>query len=818
MEFTKSILNTSKAVMNMDFSKAIATTFLLFFASASFALKTEEVEVIGLKTTSTYNSFGDEEIGHHGTSQSVNDALLLSPSVDMYENGRRSALNIRGIGYTGGPPNPGIEPTNSVYLDGIYIPRTHMVSSELVNLDSIEVYKHAISAANSSAIGNVLLETRRPSVEKSHYSVEGGIGENDRKQVGLSGNVAFSSKAAFSTYIFDTNSDGIYTNVYNDEPANYHKTQGGYIKFLWAPVDSLTIDVLHSQTNDQSDWVGSGRASSYLFTDAQRNFFNRSVPFAYLFAGANLPPTGEIFLPGAFSSDTISSDLNNKSEKLDRISGLNIDYEMDRYTLHSTTAAIHSDISIFADIDNTNFNLANQSIEEQLSWYSEDINLVYDADDFTIKNGLYIAASDSSYHTTSYAGDAVLYLRAFIAENDLQREYYLSMIEQAEGYGKAAPVNSASTEKRQQFTYYFQVDTDDTSIGTVSVGGSASKVKKEFSKSHQGLCGEDTSHLPNSECTPISSFFVDKYYFEGATSVDETGYNIFVDTKSDLTEKSTLEFNIGRTKKIGGFGQTQSIGHEEGYARSIDDLYFKPEYTNSVSLSWGLTFPSISTELTASPFFISVKDYQLSYYDGLGFYTANAEKVQSKGVELLADSMYFNHVRWITSASYSDARYIDNTFGPCPPDEYRSVQNCNYLTWEEASAANDSLRSDLSGEKLRAPSFNASSMLKLTLADFSRLASDLSVEADYTGGTRTTEFINSGFKRGGFTTYNLYFNFSHLLAGMDFEFSVRNATDKEIKVLEFPSPIIPKIARSPGGMDAFMYPRRQLAMLLRYNF
>lgn len=802
----------------MDRISLLAITLFSLFVSASYASDTEEMDVFGQREENPSVELSRELIGHHGTFQTVNDALLLSPSVDMYQNGRRSALKIRGLGYTGGPPNPGIEPLTSVYLDGVYIPRTHLVSSEIVALDSVEVYKHAVSAPNASPVGNLFLNSEPVLLGQDQFFLETGFGENNHQHFGVGAKTSLSRKSEINTYLYTNDTDGVYTNQFNDEKVNYKSSKGGYVKYLVEVTDDLNIGVMATQTEDDSDWVGSGRANSYLFTDAQRSFFNRNVRFSYLLAGATPPSVGDIFLPSKFSSNTVSSDLDNETKKLDRIASVSVDYSHNYYTISSTTSAIKSGLDIFADVDNTNFNLANQAINEDFELYSQDVKIVYYNDQYTLTNGFYVSETNSSYETTNYAGDDLLYLRAFIAPTDQLRDYYFSMMDNARGYGRAAPVKSVSNEDRTQQAYYFEFDSPESDYGSFKLGGSVSEVDKEFYKYQQGLCSEETSQLPNSECTPISTFFVDKYFFRGNSESNETGYVAFVNDDIKINESSTMSINLSRSKRIGGYGQTQSIGREEGYASSIDDLYFSPEYTNGFGLSWTSNYSKIKSSISVSPFLVSVEDYQLSYYDGLGFYTTNAEEVRSTGIEFLFDTRYFKDVIWITSASYTDAKYVENTEGPCAPSEYRTLENCNYLTWEEADAANDILRSDLSGESLRAPKVNASSMLKYILADLTKISSDFSIEAEYTGPTRTTEFIDSRFERGGFTTYNIYMNLSHRRAGVDLEFSVKNAADKEVKVLEFASPIIPKIAGTPGGMDAFMYPRRQLELLLRYNF
>lgn len=800
--------------------KKIVGSVLLVLVSANICAEVSlpNIVVIEKPIGILSDTFGSEEIGHHGMLQSLNDALILSPSVDMYENGRRSALNVRGLGYTGGPPNPGIEPTNAVYLDGIYLPRSHLVSSELMSMEKVQVYKHAISAPNASAVGNILLETGMPSTREDRYFVEIGAGEQDSQRIGFGGNAAISSRAAINGYFFSHDSDGIYTNIDNDATANYVDNRGGYFKFLIEPIDDFKIDFFHTQINDKSDWTGTGRANSYLFTDAQRNFFDRLVPLAYVFAGREPPVDKNIYLPTEFSSDKIASDLDNTANKDDRISAINIGLKWDQLELHSTTAKIESSISNFTDLDNTNFNLVNQSLNENIDLLSEDIYLIYRGDKYSVKNGIYVAHSESSYQTINYGGKDLLYLRALIAENDAARTYILSMIDESEGYGRAAPITSRSFEEREQIAYYYQVDLDDSFGGLLSIGGNWTTVDKEFNKYHEGLCSYDSSHLPIAECAPTSGFVLDKYYFDGSIAGGEIGYSFFVEDTFDLGRNSAFFVNFSQMKNIGGYSQTQSIGGEEGYARSIEELYFKPEYIESISMKWTYSIPSVSTKFSINPFIISVKDYQLSYFDGLGFYTYNAEMVRSKGIEAVLDSEYFDSIRWISSAAYTDARYVENTGAPCPPVEYRTKENCNYQTWEEASAENDVLRSDLSGEKLRAPSLNISTLINRQLYDSAILTSDISLEAEYTGKTRTTEFVDARFERGGFTRYNIYLNASHLESDIDLEFSVSNITDKAVKVLEFPSPLIPKISNSPGGIDAFMYPRRHLNLLLRYNF
>jgi iron complex outermembrane receptor protein len=155
-------------------------------------------------------------------------------------------LSIRGIGgANGGGEFLSDEPV-AVYIDGVYVARLSVATSDLVDLDGIEVLRGpqgALYGRNATA-GALVINTKRPTDDfEGEVSAGGDTLSDARGEVDLSGpiikdKVLARFAAAYSSL------GGFGENEFTGKPVNdgHDLTLRGSVRFL--PTDRLTVDLI----------------------------------------------------------------------------------------------------------------------------------------------------------------------------------------------------------------------------------------------------------------------------------------------------------------------------------------------------------------------------------------------------------------------------------------------------------------------------------------------------------------------------------------------------------------------------------------------
>jgi iron complex outermembrane receptor protein len=113
--------------------------------AASAATSLERVEVTALKTRqslqdvpASVTALTADDLARSGIVNSA-DLQQKVPGLSLSSGGRETNLSIRGV--SNNVRSIGADPSNAVHLDGIYLPRSSMVLTELFDLQRVEVLK-----------------------------------------------------------------------------------------------------------------------------------------------------------------------------------------------------------------------------------------------------------------------------------------------------------------------------------------------------------------------------------------------------------------------------------------------------------------------------------------------------------------------------------------------------------------------------------------------------------------------------------------------------------------------------------------------------
>jgi iron complex outermembrane receptor protein len=164
-------------------------------------------------------------------------------------------LTIRGVGGANGGGNFFADEPVATYIDGVYIGRLSVATSDLVDIDSIQVLRGpqgTLYGRNATA-GAVLITTKRPTDDFEGH-VEAGVDSLG----GYRGEVAFSGPLAGEQLLGRvaaayTDYGGWGKNVINGDTVNNGRDITARGSLRYQPTESLTVDLIGEHFNQHFD-------------------------------------------------------------------------------------------------------------------------------------------------------------------------------------------------------------------------------------------------------------------------------------------------------------------------------------------------------------------------------------------------------------------------------------------------------------------------------------------------------------------------------------------------------------------------------------
>jgi iron complex outermembrane receptor protein len=229
---------------------AIALSATAFGATAQQPLVLEEVIVTAQKRSQSLqdvpvavNAFTADVIQEAGI-VNVGDLATLTPSLNVSAVGTpfTSRLAIRGIGTA--QSDPALEPSVGLYVDGVFLNRSGLGTSDLTDIERIEVLQGpqgTLYGKNANA-GAISIITKRPSLEQFEGYVEASVGDYSMGKLTAAVSGPLADTVAYRLSGSMHQRDGYYDNggsgVDDQNDADDWNVQG---KLLWEPTDSLSM-------------------------------------------------------------------------------------------------------------------------------------------------------------------------------------------------------------------------------------------------------------------------------------------------------------------------------------------------------------------------------------------------------------------------------------------------------------------------------------------------------------------------------------------------------------------------------------------------
>lgn len=186
-------------------------------------------------------AFSEELIQEAGIKDTA-DIAVLTPSLGQLQVSSpfETRLSIRGVGTS--QSDPALEASVGVFVDGVFIGRTGLATSDLTDIQRIEVLQGpqgTLYGKNTNA-GAISVITKRPSLTEVEGYIEGTIGNYDLRNVTLSASTPIGDTLAVRVSGNINKRDGYIENL-SGADGNTADDWNVQAKLLWQPTDRLSF-------------------------------------------------------------------------------------------------------------------------------------------------------------------------------------------------------------------------------------------------------------------------------------------------------------------------------------------------------------------------------------------------------------------------------------------------------------------------------------------------------------------------------------------------------------------------------------------------
>ena len=202
------------------------------------------------------NAFTSQVIQEAGIND-VQDIARMTPSAHATTDRSpfQTRLAIRGIGTA--QNDPALEPSVGIFVDGMFLGRTGLGTSDLTDIERIEVLQGpqgTLYGKNTNA-GAISVITKKPNLEETEGYAQFSTGDYGMRKVTLTATGPLSETVAYRLSGNSHQHDGYYDNANGSDPsdADDWNVQG---KLLWEP--SAELSVVLNASHVERDSAGGG--------------------------------------------------------------------------------------------------------------------------------------------------------------------------------------------------------------------------------------------------------------------------------------------------------------------------------------------------------------------------------------------------------------------------------------------------------------------------------------------------------------------------------------------------------------------------------
>ena len=596
-----------------DIKPLAAATVLALLAAGAYAQTgvLEEVIVTAQKRSESLqdvpvavNAFSSETIQEAGIND-TSDLAVMTPSLNANANSSpfTTRLTIRGIGTA--QSDPALEPSVGMFVDGVFMSRSGLGTSDLTDVERIEVLQGpqgTLYGKNANA-GAISIVTKRPNLDEFEGYLEASAGNYGMGKLTATASGPLGDALAYRLSGNMHQRDGYYDNAGLDDQndADDWNLQG---KLAWEPTDRLSM--LLSAAHVERDTTCCG-ADSTQGDAVQEELANQGLP-----QDKNDP----------YDYKVATDHQDSFSMESDLVS-LHIDYDMDWGLLTSITAWNEYEYTTNVDADRSQldqFILSDEHNEGDS--FSQELRL-----DASIGDNIDYQLGLFYYEQTTQRGDGNPV--AIIGDD------FITIADQ-QGLPLPVPSIALIAQPGDYLIYQNSWDTE-----TLAVFGQATWHVGDRWHLTGGLRWTDEEReaelfSETFSTAPLAGTIA--FLHLVSTPIDTT-----LDRSSDNVDwLAKLAFDVGDSSMIYASASTGTkSGNFNGVNGTPDLREFDDENTTSYELGLKSTLLNSTLRINAAAFYTEIEDYQ--FQDqlpiGIGTFVSNDGEVEVSGVDIQVDAL-----------------------------------------------------------------------------------------------------------------------------------------------------------------------------------
>jgi iron complex outermembrane receptor protein len=539
---------------------------------------------------------------------SFHDLATIAPSFTSHEWGdsRTSLMTMRGVASQ--EANPGEQSSIGVFLDGVFLSRTGMGSSQdLLDVERVEVLRgpQGTLFGMNTAAGLIDVITRQPSLTHADgYGelVYGSYNDFEARATVSGPIIADTLGASLSGY--DVSHDGYtYDPVIHDHVDNERKYGlRAKLRYETANFDATFSADYHKETSACCSAI-----------------FDKVLPGANIF-GVPIAPLAPAGYP--YSRETVQDTVNQNPSEGGGVSG-ELNWRIGGLTLTSLSAFRFWNASPVSDIDSLPLReLDNFIINQRHQQFSEELRISSPSGERLeyVAGLFYFYHHSTDYEDLALGPDAPSFLIV-------------------PGTNGATVISSRVDDT--SYAAFAHVDYHWTDQLTTSAGV------------------RYTQEPQTADFTQTSNNFA--YPTLGTTdqSRNDGQATWMADVSYKWSPDVTTYVSVARGFKPGGFDLTRLA--------DLDKFQFNPETNTNYEVGLKSLLFDRRLSIEAAAFYTDYQNFQAQAFDGVNIITTNAGAFVSKGVEAQLTARPIDGLTLTAAGSYTDARYTRFPNGQCLP-------------------------------------------------------------------------------------------------------------------------------------------------------
>ena len=616
-DFTISVSYIGFKTIKVTYSKNDPITNLQFtliqgklFGSEVIVLARKREETIKEVPISMV-SIGKETIEDMGAT-SIEDLTAIVPNVFAYDDQTATGFNIRGI--TGGARNPGMATAEGVYLDGVIMGRPNFISSDIVDLQSVEFLRgpQGTLFGRNTVSGAINMITVKPSpVNSSAFLIEKGDFGYLKMKGSVNYRITDKIYGRFSGYSFDH--DGYLTNTFDNSREKYKNNLGGRFAIRSVSTPKLTLDISYDFLQEDLKDI-SGHVSDWRISSRSSTFDGKPLDSIMIAIDSTVINDDGIYSYNLDSTGSTKRDLWGVT--------LNANYKLNENLNLISVFSYRSSLVVWSnDEDHTALDIMTGKWDNLGEQSTFEMRLVSDPNSqLSWLTGVFYYNLYERLIAPVYPKPLFFHIAAGIPMFLAEAQFAGATVE-PEGKGNTVSVGA-----------FVSADYTVSEKLTLTAGARYSLDRKHFKYRQDGIPSFGYVNVPSDSNGHLISGYFDS---TKTWSAFTPSFNI----KYSITPSINLFGTISKGYKSGGFN-TDYVSSYESVATP-----FKPEYITNYELGIKGGNQSNTLFINGALFRMEYIDMQVSQFQDLfeGYSISNAGKATITGLELDFSLRLFNN-------------------------------------------------------------------------------------------------------------------------------------------------------------------------------